>query len=345
MSEPGDNQAVNSFDPASLPHRIAAVPGVAGVQAFNGGFLQMKGRRVWVIARPPGAERDVLAAEVKQGSVTLAERRLSSGGWVVVSEQLAEAEGARIGAPIALPTPTGMQRFRVAATTTNLAWPPGVIFMGSADWARHFAAPATTTPTGPAAPADLAAADTAPTVTALGVTLAPHASPPSVRKAITIALGPRSGLEVSLASTRAAKIDALASAGLGQLREVSTMLLIAAVIAMVAAIGSSVWQRRQALAGLRLFGARTLSLQALLLLEALLMLSAGCLTGAITGVYGQLVIDSFLRHVTGFPLASPTTSARPIEVLALVLIAALLVGALPSWLAARVSPALAVANE
>ena len=40
------------------------------------------------------------------------------------------------------------------------------------------------------------------------------------------------------------------------------------------------------------------------LLEASLMLGAGCLTGAVAGIYGQVVIDGYLRQVTGFPLAS-----------------------------------------
>lgn len=324
VSNPGDNQAVDTFAANGVASQIARVQGVARVQAFQGSFLQLAGRRVWVIARPPGAEAHVLATEVSNGSATLAERRLAAGGWVVVSEQIATDRGTGVGGTITLPTPTGKRRFKVAATSTNLAWPPGVIFISRADYDRAFA---TTAPT------------------ALGVQLSAGASAESVRSAIVRALGPHSGLEASLAGTRATRIDALAADGLGQLRQVSTMLLIAAIVSMVAAIGSSVWQRREGLAGLRLFGARRASLHAILLLESLLMLGAGCLTGALAGVYGQLVIDSFLRHVTGFPLASPTTSLRPVEIFALVLASALLLGALPSWLAARVSPILAVANE
>jgi len=329
VTNPGDNQAVDTFDPSGLARRIETVSGVADVQTFAGGFLQIHGRRAWVIARPPSAERHVLGSEVTGGSASLAVRRLAAGGWVVVSQQLAEERGVHVGGTLSLRTPTGTKRFKVAATSTNLAWPPGVVFMSRADWSRSFASRGAT-------------------ATAFGVQLLPHANPEDVRRAIATALSASrdgSGLEVSLASARAARIDALASTGLGQLREVSMMLLIAAVVAMVAAIGSSVWQRRPGLAGLRLFGARPFSLQGLLFLEALLMLSAGCLTGAVAGVYGQIVIDSFLLHVTGFPLASPTTSLRPIEIFAFVLAAALAIGALPSWVAARVSPSLAVAHE
>ena len=34
------------------------------------------------------------------------------------------------------------------------------------------------------------------------------------------------------------------------------------------------------------------------------MLGAGCVTGAMAGIYGQVVIDGYLKHVTGFPVAS-----------------------------------------
>lgn len=324
IASPGDNQAVSSFRQPPALARLARLPGVAAVRSFQGGFLQLGARRAWVIARPPGAERHVLTSQLRSGDLALALTRLARGGWIAVSAQIAAERRLRIGDALSLPTPTGPRSFRIAATTTNLAWPPGVIFMSTADYSRAWASSAPT---------------------ALGVELSPGARAGAVRAEIAAALGPASGLEVSLASTRAARIEALAGEGLGQLRDVSTMLLVAAIAALLAALSSSVWQRRQALAGLRLMGAGRLSLQAILLIESALMLGAGCLTGALAGVCGQVVIDSFLRHVTGFPLASPTASPRPLEVFALVLAIGLLAGAIPGWLAARVRPALALAEE
>jgi putative ABC transport system permease protein len=346
VSNPGDNQAVNSFSVgvgatrnSRLPAgdarhnaplstgdlaRIASLPAVASVQTFQGGFTQLGNRRVWVIARPPGAARHVLESQILDGNAATALARLTRGGWIAVSAQIATEHHVRLGGTLVLATPTGPQPFRIAATTTNLAWPPGVIFMSAANYSRAWA---TTDPT------------------ALGVQLRPGANAAAARGAIETALGPASGLEVSLAATRAARIDALASEGLGQLREISTMLLLAAIVAMVAALASSTWQRRSGLAGLRLFGATSASLQGILLIEATLMLSAGCLTGALAGAYGQVVIDAFLRHVTGFPLASPTAGVRPLEILLLVLAAALALGAIPGWLASRVRPVLALADE
>ena len=75
------------------------------------------------------------------------------------------------------------------------------------------------------------------------------------------------------------------------------------------------------------------------------MLGAGCLTGAVAGVYGQLVLDGYLKRVTGFPLAHLATGARPFEILALVLAVALAIVAAPGWLASRVPPALALEDR
>ncbi len=75
------------------------------------------------------------------------------------------------------------------------------------------------------------------------------------------------------------------------------------------------------------------------------MLGAGCVTGALAGFYGQFVIDAYLRHVTGFPVANAGASARPLEILALVLAAAFAAVAVPAWSASTVSPALALAEE
>ena len=72
------------------------------------------------------------------------------------------------------------------------------------------------------------------------------------------------------------------------------------------------------------------------------MLAAGCLTGLAAGVCGQLLADGYLRHVTGFPISSFATAARPVEVFAIVLAAALAAVAAPAWAASRVPPALAL---
>jgi ABC-type antimicrobial peptide transport system permease subunit len=75
------------------------------------------------------------------------------------------------------------------------------------------------------------------------------------------------------------------------------------------------------------------------------MVGAGCVTGAVAGVYGQYVIDAYLRHVTGFPVTGAGASTRPFVVLVVVLAAAFAIVAVPAWLASRVSPVVALSEE
>jgi putative ABC transport system permease protein len=318
---PDDNQAVLPFAAEPAVAKIAGLPGVAGVQRFKGGYLDLGSRRVWVLARPPGGASHVLATQTVHGNAKDLTRRLAEGGWVAVSQQLAEALHTAVGRRLTLPTPSGDARFEVAATTTNLAWSPGVIFIGSGDYQRHWPGQ---------------------DVTALAVGVRPGASPASVSASVRRALGADSGLEASTAGTREQRIDTLTSEGLGRLGQISTLLTIAAVLAMAAALTSSLWQRRVALAGLRLSGVKPRRLRVILLSESLMLLLAGCLTGAILGVYGEHVIDGYLRHATGFPVARVTISGRPLEVLAIVLAGAFALVAGPGWVAARPSPALAL---
>jgi putative ABC transport system permease protein len=324
VSNPKDNQAVDALSPGRDITMISQVPGVASTRVFQGGFIQLGDRRVWVIARPSGASREVLRTQVVAGGASQTDTRLAAGGWIAVSAQIAAEHHTGVGGSLVLSTPTGAHRFQIAATTTNLAWPSGVIFMSTGDYGRYWHTSAPTT---------------------LGVELAPGASAGHVRLAIQRALGPDSGLEVSAASARAARIDALAGEGLGQLGEISTLLLLAAIAAMAAALASSVWQRRAPLAGLRLLGVKPARLRRILLLEATLMLGAGCVTGAAAGVYGQLVLDGYLKRVTGFPLARVATAARPFEIFALVVALTLVLVAAPGWSASRVSPALALEDR
>lgn len=321
VGNPGDNQAVVPFAPSDLQRSIAALPEVKSVQSFQGGFLQLYGRRVWVLARPRGYERHVLASQIEEGSLAGALARIGSGDFVAVSKQIMQQAHARIGDTITLPTPSGPARMRIVASTTNLAWSPGAIFIGSGAYRRLWR---TSQPT------------------ALAVELASGAHAQSTAHAIQDLLAARSsGLRALTAHRREASIDALTDEGLSRLGEISTLLLIAAILALAAALTSAIWQRRTALAGLRLSGVRPRRLRLILLLESSMMLAAGCITGALVGVCGQIVIDGYLTHVTGFPVSRLGASVRPLEILAIVAAATLAIASGPGWIASRVSPTVA----
>jgi putative ABC transport system permease protein len=222
-----------------------------------------------------------------------------------------------------LPTPTGPVRVKIAAETTNFGWSPGAIVVNTVDYARAWN---TTQPT------------------ALAVQIAPGANPQTVRSEIEHSLAPHNGLEVLTARAREAKMNGSVREGLGQLATISKLLVLASILAMAAALASAIWQRRASLAEIKLSGAEPRRLRRLLLLESALMLSVGAVTGAAWGIYGQIALDGYLRTTTGFPVRRIGESVRPLEVLALVIIASLVISVLPAWFTAR-APASAALEE
>lgn len=320
---PADNQSVNSFPLGDMTKRIADVHGVTAVNAFRGSFLNYDGHRVWVIAWPASTRFSLLHGQIIDGRQVSARKALAAGGAITVSDEIAKAHHVKVGGLIALPTPTGIVRYRVAATTTNFGWSPGAILLSAADYRRAWASS---------------------DASAIGVNIQPGATTPAVRAAIERQLGRNSGLEVVSAQAREAQIEQSASEGLGQLGDISDLLIAAAILAMVAALWSSIRQRRRDLAAMRLQGGSPAQARRVLLVESLLMLCTGGLTGALAGIYGQVVIDGYLVHVTGFPVAGASTGARPLEIFALVIAAVLLIVSLPGWLASR-TPATVALNE
>jgi putative ABC transport system permease protein len=311
-----DDQATNAI-PRGLEATVGHVDGVRHVRAYRGGFLDVAGRRVWLIARSPADAAMLPASQLVRGELAEASARVRGGGWVAVSEQVARAHDAGLGDVLTLPTPAGDRDFRIAATTTNLGWPPGAVVLNAEDHRRAWS---TSPPT------------------ALEVDVRRGVSPFAVRRAIEAALGPEVALEVQTADERMDGINASARQGLDRLGQISLLLLFAAVLAMGAAMGAALWQRRASLAALRIQSFTPPQLWRVLVLESAIVLSAGCLTGAAAGVYGQVGIDRYLRLVTGFPVAAAPVSWQTVETCVLVVGAALVAVAIPGWFAARVPP-------
>ncbi len=314
---PNDDQATKDFLGTRTRATVERVPGVAATRVYRGGFLDDGGRRVWLIARPSADRAMVPPSQLLHGDLELANERLRMGGWIVVSDQIAQQRHLGLGDALALPTPTGTHRFRIAATTTNLGWAPGAVMLNGEDYARDWRAT---------------------TATALEVDVRRGAGLRETQQAIQTALGPDVGLRVQTAAERAAGIQVSAKQGLARLGQISLLLLVAAVLAMGAAMGAAIWQRRASLAALRIQSFTPHQLWRVLLMESAVVLGAGCLSGAVAGIYGQLGIDRYLRIVTGFPVAATPGGWQTLETFALVVAAALVAVAIPGWFATRVPP-------
>ncbi len=300
--------------------RLEHLPDVRSVRLYSSGLLDYGDRRVLVIAPPRQATPLLPETQIVQGNVRQATERVRAGGWLVLSQALASAHHLRIGQAFTLPTPNPTS-FRVAAMSTNIGWAPGAIVMNASDYARAWASP---------------------DASAYNILLAPGVAAAQAVPEIERALGPQSGLAVQTAERHADEQSALSRQALSRLTQIATLIPIAAVLAMAAAMGAMIWQRRPRLAKLKVEGLPRVELWHTILLESALLLGVGCLTGAIFGLYGQQLADRALANTINFPVVHTVTALPALSSLALMIATALAILAIPGYLAASVPAALAL---
>ncbi|HLH13902.1 MAG TPA: ABC transporter permease [Solirubrobacteraceae bacterium] len=319
----GNDLTTNSLRPDGAIARLERAPGVASVRSYYGSFLDVGARRLWIVGRPAQDRPLIPASQIVHGDRALAARLLRRGGWATVSGGFAGEHALRLGSRFTLPTPGGPARLRVAAITTNLGWSPGAIVLGARDYRRLWQAPQ------PAA---------------LEVDLSPGVGEASGRRAVVRALGKRPGIGVQTFRERRAQYAADSRQGLYALNEISTLLLIAAALAVASALSATIWQRRRRLASLKIQGYDTAQLWRALLLECTIVLGVGCAIGALAGVYGHALASRWLRLETGFPAPFEVGVGRVLVTLAVLGAIALAVIAAPGLAAAR-APARASFQE
>jgi putative ABC transport system permease protein len=294
--------------------------GVRAVRVYRGTLLDWGKRRIWVIAPPAAAQPLLPQGQLLEGDPARASEEVRRGGWAVVSRALASEHELRLGSPFTAPSPRPT-RLRVAAISTNIGWPPGAMIMSAEQFAQAWQS-------------------TKPS--AYNILAEPGTSPRSLANEARRALGPSSGLSVETAQAHASEQRALARQGLVRLTQIATLILIAAVLAMAAAMGSMVWQRRPRLAKLKLEGFARAMLWRTIVLESALLLGAGCVAGAAFGLYGQALLDRALAEVIGFPVFYSFGGLIALASFTVVTASAVLIVAVPGSAATGVSPALAL---
>jgi putative ABC transport system permease protein len=295
---------------------LARLPGVGSVRFYRSSFLDWGTRRIWVLAAPRADPHPIAASQLSHGDLATATTRLRSHGWVVVSDAIAAEHHLHVGQRFTLPS-TQPTTLRVAALSTNMGWPPGALVLNADDYAHAWQSEQPS---------------------ALQVQLAKGASTKAVSREVKQALGPESALRVETLAERQRLHYATAAQGLSRLTQIRTLVLIAAVLAMAAAMGAMIWQRRMRLADMKVDGFSRVVLWRSLVWESVILLGFGCALGAAFGAYGQVLLSRALSVVTGFPVieSSPLGTAG----VSFALITAVAVGmvAVPGYVAARVRP-------
>ncbi len=310
------------FAPTELA-KLQALPGVRAVRIYRGGLLDYGERRIWVIAPPTQASPLIPPSQLVEGSVTSAAAHVREGGWAVVSLALAEEHKLEIGMPFTVPAPTPTI-LRVAAISTNIGWAPGAIIVNANDYAKAWGSS---------------------DASAYNVLAKPGIPPVLLAREVRSALGSQSGLAVQTARAHENTLRSITRQGLTRLSQIATLILVAAVMAMAAAMGAMIWQRRPRLAKLKLEGFPHRELWQTIVLESLMLLGVGCFSGAVFGLFGQQLLDRALNIVINYPVVSSVGVLVALTSLALVTASAVLMVAIPGWFAASVPANLALQDD
>jgi putative ABC transport system permease protein len=269
------------FEYADTQRRLQQLGVVHSVLAYRESFLDLPDRRVLVIGIPPQAPNPIIESQLVKGSTSAAAQHLRKGGWAVISQTIASEHHLRLGQTFILPTPSGYASFRLAATISNYGWLPGAVLLNADDYSRLWQ---TTR------------------ASQLAVTLKPGISTIQGKLAVQGALPHKSALTVQTAEERQIQVSTVLGSTLSRLDQTSAIVLIAAIVTVVAMMISTVWQRRGRLDALISMGMSFNQLARLVFYESGCVLLGGCLIGVISGIVGQFLVDSWLRHSTGSPV-------------------------------------------
>lgn len=302
-----------SFDPIDTA-ALSRLPGVASVGTYRGSFLDWGERRLWVIAPDSASPHLAPPSQLVSGNARLATERLRAGGWALVSQALADEHHLQLGQPFRLPSPQPLT-VRLAGITTNLGWPPGAVILSASQYANGWE-------------------DSNPSAYQIQTT--PGSAPSEVRARVAALLRDRPGLTVETAAQREARHYALAAQGLERLGQIRHLVVVSAILALIAAMLSMLWQRRDRIAFHRSNGLPPRVLWTSLVLESAVVLIAGSFLGAIGGLYAQLLGSHFLAAVTGFPIVFNIEGVAAITGFALVSPVAVAILAVPGYFAASV---------
>lgn len=305
------------FGARSLKNQLRRQPCVDNVGVLYGTFLDFGNRRVLVAAHPVDDPNHIVPNQVVKGDVNKTLRRLSGSGWIVISDPIARELGVHIGERVTIPTPSGPHVFRLAATGANYGWPSGAMNVSNADFVRYW---------------------DGQNASALAIDLKPSVSVADGRQAIRKLLGADTALVVETPNEAVETRAQALVQGLSRLRQISILVLIAAILAIVAAMFAAVWQRRGELAALRAIGMYRGEVYRALYAEMTLIVLLGGMVGLGVGLFVQFFVSGWNATTSGyFTPYAPAFGFGVITLLEMLLLTALATAG-PAYLAARVSP-------
>ncbi len=280
--KPGGPENVYTTQPfayAETQHRLQRLGAVSSVLPWRDSFLDLPGRRVWVLGVPPQTQAQIAPSQLVEGSLDLADRHIREGGWAAISQPIAHEDHLHIGQRFTIPTPTGNANLRLAATIANYGWLPGAVVMNGNDHARLWGS--------------------ASSASELAVTLKPSIPIEQGKQAVERALPSNSGLTTETASERRSEVNAVLGSTLSRLNDTTIIVLIATIASVIALMIAAIWQQQGRLESLISIGMGFGQFTRLIFYESGSVLLVGCLIGMAFGLVGQDLIDGWLHQTTG----------------------------------------------
>jgi putative ABC transport system permease protein len=279
--KPGGPENVYTTQPFTYTEtqsRLQRLSVVSSVLPWRDSFLDLSGRRVWVLGVPPQLPSQIAPSQLVEGSLSTADRHLREGGWAAISQTIAHEDHLRLGDRFTIPTPTGNASLRLAATIANYGWLSGAIVMNSEDHARLWGSA---------------------TASQLAVTLKPGTPIEQGKQAVQTALSGNSALTVKTLDERRSEVSAVLGSTLSRLNDTTFVVLIASVASVIALMIAAIWQRRGRIDSLMSIGMSYSQFARLIFYESGSLLISGCLIGTAAGLTGQYLIDGWLQQTTG----------------------------------------------
>ncbi len=283
--KPGGPQNVYTTQPfayAETQHRLQHLDVVSSVLPWRDSFLDLPGRRVWVLGVPPQTQAQIAPSQLLEGSLNTADRHLREGGWAAISQTIAREDHLRLGQRFTIPTPTGHATLRLAATIANYGWLPGALIMNGNDHARLWGSTSS--------------------ASELSVALKPGTSIEQGKQAVEAALPTGSALLVETTPERRSEVSAVLGSTLSRLNDTTIIVLIATIASVIALMIAAIWQQRARIESLISIGMSFGQFVRLIFYESGSVLLAGCIVGIAAGLVGQYLIDGWLHHTTGSPV-------------------------------------------
>ena len=279
--KPGGPENVYTTQPfsyAATQRRLEQTGVTASVLPWRDAFLDLPGRRVWVLGVPTEIPAQIAPSQLVEGSLSTADRQLREGGWAAVSQTIASRDHLHIGERFTLPTMAGKKSLRLAATIANYGWLPGAIVMNADEQARLWQSTA---------------------ATELSVLLKPGISTERGKQVLERALPKGSALTIETDLERRAEVGTVLGSTLSRLNDTTIVVLIATVASVIALMVAAIWQRRGRLNSLMSIGMSSGQFARLISYESGTVLLSGCMIGIAAGLVGQYLIDGWLHQTTG----------------------------------------------